>query len=124
MIHLDTHIVVWLSQRRERKLSRAAAQIIRRETAVISPLVGLELAYLSEIDRLDADPERVMAEMASEFGIVQSSASYADVCRTAVRQTWTRDLFDRLIVSNAIVDGARLVTADARILDNFKDAVW
>lgn len=124
MIHLDTHVVVWLSQRRERKLSRAAAQIMRRETAVISPLVGLELAYLSEIDRLDADPERIMAEMASEFGIVQSVASYADVSRTAVRQTWTRDLFDRLIVSNAIVDGARLVTADAKILDNFKDAVW
>lgn len=124
MIHLDTHIVVWLSQRRERKLSRAAVQIMRRETAVISPLVGLELAYLSEIDRLDADPERIMAEMASEFGIVQSSAPYPDICRAAGRQTWTRDLFDRLIVSNAIIDGARLVTADAKILAHFKDAVW
>jgi PIN domain nuclease of toxin-antitoxin system len=37
---------------------------------------------------------------------------------------WTRDPFDRLIVANAMADGAPLITADETILANFRDAVW
>ena len=90
----------------------------------MSPMVVTELAYMCEIGRLQADAERVQAQLEHEFGVTVSMASFSDVCRTSIRQTWTRDPFDRLIVANAIVDGARLVTADQVILDNFKDAIW
>lgn len=96
-----------------------------RESAIaLSPIVIVELAYMTEIGRLKADPEGVQANLENEFGITLSNAVFLDVCRTSLRQTWTRDPFDRLIVANAIADGARLVTADERILEHFQDAVW
>ena len=49
---------------------------------------------------------------------------FADVVAAATTFAWTRDVFDRLIVANAMTDGARLLTADQHILDNFRDAVW
>lgn len=96
-----------------------------RENAIaLSPVVIVELAYMTETGRFKADPEGVQANLENEFGITLSKAVFADVCRTSLRQTWTRDPFDRLIVANAIADGARLVTADERILEHFPDAVW
>lgn len=124
LIHIDTHIAVYLEQKRPRRISRDAAWLMREEPIAMSPLVVMELAYLSEIGRLDADAERIQAHLEKEFGITTSTALFADVCRTSIRQSWTRDPFDRLIVANAIVDGARLITADRVILENFKDAVW
>lgn len=38
--------------------------------------------------------------------------------------SWTRDPFDRLIVANALADGADLVTADERIRQHTDIAVW
>lgn len=124
MIHIDTHIAVWLNQKKPGKLSRHAARAMRENTLVMSPMVLTELAYMSEIDRLAADPERVQAQLETEFGITVSTAAFSSVCRASIRQNWTRDPFDRLIVANAIVDGARLVTSDERMFDNFVDAVW
>lgn len=86
--------------------------------------MGLELTYLAEIGRLDLDAVQVLADLRSGFGIEPSTAPLADVCRAAASLVWTRDLFDRLIVANAIADGARLVTADEKILENFPGAVW
>lgn len=37
---------------------------------------------------------------------------------------WTRDPFDRLIVSNASVDNHILLTKDYHILNHYENAVW
>ena len=39
-------------------------------------------------------------------------------------ELWTRDPFDRLIVAQARLQGAHLVSADRRIAENFKLTVW
>ena len=42
----------------------------------------------------------------------------------AIAQSWTRDPFDRIIVANAICAESQLLTKDANILGNYKNAVW
>ena len=37
---------------------------------------------------------------------------------------WTRDVFDRLIVAQAALDGAALVTTDRAIRKHYPKAVW
>ena len=42
----------------------------------------------------------------------------------ALELDWTRDLFDRLIVAQAALDGAALVTTDKVIRKHYSKAVW
>ena len=84
----------------------------------------LELEVLSELRRIANDSAEIIADLGSEFGLTVASTPFIAVIEAARTFAWTRDPFDRLIVANAIADGARLLTADATILANFKDAVW
>jgi PIN domain nuclease of toxin-antitoxin system len=38
--------------------------------------------------------------------------------------TWTRDVFDRLIVANAMVNGNILLSKDHKIRENYIHARW
>jgi len=42
----------------------------------------------------------------------------------ALKQSWGRDPFDRLIVANAKAADAPLVTKDERIHQNYLRAIW
>lgn len=124
MIHLDTHAAIWLAEANERRLSRAARRLIDRQPLAISPAVVLELKVLSEIGRLQNPPAAILTRLYDQASVTPSAAAFAEVVAAAATFAWTRDVFDRLIVANAMADGARLLTADQHILDNFRDAVW
>jgi acetylornithine deacetylase/succinyl-diaminopimelate desuccinylase-like protein len=49
---------------------------------------------------------------------------HTDVVPVGDTAAWTRDPFDRLIVANAMADGATLITADRVILRHFDQAIW
>lgn len=126
MIHLDTQIVAWLYLRKTRNLGEAAQKLLRRAKApVISPLVIVELEILTELGRISPPSVPAMiATLEEQIGLVQSDASMSAVSEAACRFAWTRDPFDRLIVANAMADGAILITADQVILRHFDKAVW
>lgn len=42
----------------------------------------------------------------------------------ALKESWTRDPFDRLIVANAKAAGAPLITKDERIRKHYRRAIW
>lgn len=124
MIHLDTHVVLWIAQRAENRLSAGARRSIARHERTVSPVVLLELELMHEIGRLKASPDEVLSAIRSQLTLAVSRAPLTEIVESARPLTWTRDPFDRLIVANAIADRVSLVTADANILDHFKDAVW
>jgi PIN domain nuclease of toxin-antitoxin system len=84
----------------------------------------LELEVLFELRRIANDSAEIVAGLGSQFGLTVASAPFIRIVEAARTFAWTRDPFDRLIVANAMADGARLLTADETILANFKDAVW
>jgi PIN domain nuclease of toxin-antitoxin system len=87
-------------------------------------MVLMELETVHEAGKLKTEPDRLVRVVEREFGLSVSRAVFAEVIASARGFAWTRDPFDRLIVANAMADGARLVTADATILAHFEGAVW
>ena len=79
---------------------------------------------LFELRRIAADATTILARLSEQIGLTVCDTPLPRVVDAARTFAWTRDPFDRLIVANAIADGARLLTADETILANFKDAVW
>jgi PIN domain nuclease of toxin-antitoxin system len=124
LIQIDTHVVIWLAERRLASLSAAAVRLVERETLEISPMVLMELETLHESGKLKNNPDRLVEVVIRDFGLGRSAAAFADVIASARTFAWTRDPFDRLIVANAMADSVGLLTADETILANFKDAVW
>jgi PIN domain nuclease of toxin-antitoxin system len=124
VIHLDTHVVIWLAERRRSSLSRVARRIIERDELAISPMVALELETLHAVGRLKSEPDQVLDVAERAFSVARSPAGFNDVVEAARIFAWTRDPFDRLIVANAIADGVRLLTADGNIQRHFSGAVW
>jgi PIN domain nuclease of toxin-antitoxin system len=124
MIHLDTHVVVWLYEKKRERFSDLALELIESEDLAISPIVLLELQYLFEIDRILAGPGVVFAYLRERLGLEPDSTPFANVARKAVEMTWARDPFDRLITAQAACAGTTLVTKDTQILKNYPGARW
>ena len=124
LIHLDTHVIVWLFAGDLDRLSDAARQWIERASLVISPMVELELQYLHEIGRTSRPGREVVADLATRLGLTRSTASFADIAERAASLAWTRDPFDRIIVASALADGCPLLTKDDNIRQHFTAAVW
>lgn len=124
MIHLDSHVLVWLYSGDLDLLSRPALDRIEAEELFVSPIVELELQYLYEIGRLTQAGPVIVEDLVHQLGLRVADAPFSRVVREAGRITWTRDPFDRLIVAQATLDRAPLLTKDRLIRANFGDAVW
>jgi PIN domain nuclease of toxin-antitoxin system len=86
-------------------------------------MVQLELSYLHEIGRLRVGGADIIADLEHRVGLRRSDLPL-DALDTAAALTWTRDPFDRLIVADALVAGAALVTKDRSIHDHTSIARW
>jgi len=122
--YLDTHVVIWLFGGEEQRLSKAATDLIRGEEILVSPAVVLELQLLHEIKRLRAVGLKVIERLSSEIGLAVCRLPFTSVLEHAVKQSWTRDPFDRLIVAHASANDAPLITKDEQIRRHYKRAVW
>lgn len=124
LTHLDTHVVAWLFAGRADLLSARARTEIEGGDLVISPIVVLELQYLWETKRTTEPASVVVDDLASRIGLGLSQAPFPAVARKAVGLAWTRDPFDRLLVAQAALDGARLVTKDRVIRNHYAASIW
>lgn len=124
VVHLDTHVVAWLFAGAVRRLPPAVRRLVERSSLAISPMVELELQYLFEIGRT-AQPGRIVAhDLADRIGLAISDSPFPQVVAGAAQLGWTRDPFDRLIVSQSLLDGARLITGDKTIRRHCRTATW
>jgi PIN domain nuclease of toxin-antitoxin system len=123
VVHLDTHLVLWLYEALEAKFRPALRHLEGKEIA-ISPMALLEVQYLHEIGRSRAGAAAVFSSLAETSGLALTRTPWDDVVRVALGLGWTRDPFDRLIAATAMVEGALLVTADARLRQHCPNAAW
>ena len=122
--YLDTHVTLWLYAGETARISKRAADLINGEALLASPIVLLELQYLREIGRLAATPRAVVAELEATCGAGDTEPPLEAVVEQAQDIDWTRDVFDRLIVAQAALDAAALVTTDRTIRKHYPKAVW
>lgn len=126
MIYLDTHVVFWLYARgAEAGISEAVREVLRTSQDIrISPMVRLELQYLHEVNRVGVPPTPVLDELASVLGLKVCDAPFPGVVQAAEAETWTRDPFDRLIVGQAALQRASLVSKDEVIRAHYPRTIW
>ena len=84
----------------------------------------LEAQNLFELGQLTRPAAEVFDALAAVIGLRMSDVPFFAVAREAEQQTWTRDPFDRLIVTQASLEGAGLVTKDAAMHAAYARAIW
>jgi PIN domain nuclease of toxin-antitoxin system len=70
------------------------------------------MEFLHEIKRIKKPALEITTALATEIGLRICDAPFALVARQAMHERWTRDPFDRLIVAQARVARATLITRD------------
>lgn len=123
-LSLDTHVVVWLYEKRLDLLSENARRLIEKNDLWISPMVQLELQYLYEIGRKSQPATEVITYLTGRMGLMVRDLSLVRLIANATLLPWTRDPFDRMIVSHAQAQGCQLLTADKIIRQHFAQACW
>jgi PIN domain nuclease of toxin-antitoxin system len=124
MIYVDTHVVVWLLEGKIDEFSPATSELLDRSSLAISPAVILELKFLSEVGKITGDINKYIALIDRELNIVIEDQRFAEIVNASLAYSWTRDPFDRLIVAQASLDDATLVTRDRTIRKNYAKALW
>ena len=124
LAYLDTHIAVWLYAGLVDKLTDAAKSAIDESDLVVSQMVRLELQYLFEIGRIKVKSDTIIRNLSKTIGLRISNIPFGQVIEEALKINWTRDVFDRLLVSEAIVAKLDFISADRNILKNFKKTIW
>jgi PIN domain nuclease of toxin-antitoxin system len=124
LIHLDTHVVVWLAAGGAGLSERARNALEEAGEVHCSPMVRLEMQYLFELGRITHPASEIHDLLSATIGLRVSDAPFFAVAREAERQTWTRDPFDRLIVAQAAIESAPLLTKDESMRAAYPRAVW
>ncbi len=123
-VFLDTHVVVWLYSGLINKISTNAAKQIEDNEVMISQMVRLELQYLFEIGRITTSADEMIDELKQLIGLTVSNSTPNEIFSNAIQQSWTRDVFDRLIVAEASVQNKILLSKDRRIRDHYSKTIW
>jgi PIN domain nuclease of toxin-antitoxin system len=124
VIYLDTHAAAWLYAGLVERFAPSVRELLAKEELFVSPMVELELQYLHEIGRIGEGGRTVVAGLAALVGLRVCDRPFEQVVAKAVDQTWTRDPFDRLIVAQAAVTDALLVSKDRSIREHYSKAFW
>ncbi len=77
-----------------------------------------------EIGRITVEPRSIIDDLKEIIGLQLLNYNFKDLIFTSLSVDWTRDPFDRLIVSETILNKAKLLTKDEKILNNFSNAIW
>ena len=124
ILHLDTHVIVQLYAGKQGPFPSRARAALDHSRLVYSPVVELEVQYLHEIGRISVGPEVIFPYLADRIGLAPDDTPYLVVTRKALGLSWTRDPFDRLITSAAMVSDRPLLTRDRTIRDHYSAAFW
>ena len=124
MIYADTHVVAWLHAGRADLIPPRARTLMEDDSLLVSPMVVLELEYLFEAGRASESAHTVLQALGRDVGLRICDLPFAEVATKALRQSWTRDPFDRIIVAQAALRRAPLITKDATIRAHYDRALW
>jgi PIN domain nuclease of toxin-antitoxin system len=124
VVCLDSHAVVALFIGGPRKIGRTALREIDRCQPVITPAVILELQMLHEIGRIKFGAMHIFTRVAKAIGLAVDEPAWEPLYQQILKQSWTRDPFDRTIVGHAICCDALLVSKDEVIQRHYAKTVW
>lgn len=126
MIHLDTHVALWLSAGTESQLTAGVRALIDANDSAVSPMVEVELAVLREIGRITSGPAEIFSTLHRSLGLIVDPTPFGEVSAAAATEqfAFTRDPFDRVIAAQAAAAGVELLTKDRTLRNHLDFAIW
>lgn len=119
---LDTHAVLWW-QRDDRRLTRAARRAIAEADIVwVSAVSGWEVSIKAALGRLRLDEPFSVLLRADDF--TELPMTLAHTTRLQSLPDHHRDPFDRILVAQALVEGATLVSHDRVLAPYGATMLW
>jgi PIN domain nuclease of toxin-antitoxin system len=118
VVLLDTHILLWALDAPERLPQDVVAQIESPETTVYFSAASIwEIAIKTALGKIDFNysPEDI-ALAARDTGFVELPVSAAHGAQVAHLPLHHRDSFDRLLIAQALLMPAQLLTADSALV--------
>jgi PIN domain nuclease of toxin-antitoxin system len=112
---LDTEILLWMDRRPEKISHRLRASLDAGLEIYFSAASAWEIAIKTSLGKLSIS--RPLAAVMERFGFLELpvTAHYAEA--VAKLPLHHRDPFDRMLVTQAMVEGLVLVTADPRLAE-------
>ena len=113
-ILLDTHILLWCLEGRE-KLSPQARQIISSADEVYASAANIwEIIIKTSTGKLkiEVDPQEFV-QIIADSGFEMISIKPEHVLKLADLHDYHRDPFDRILIAQSLVEPLHLVTADS-----------
>ena len=115
---LDTHVWLWMQTDPDRIRPEARDRIVDlRNEVLLSAASGWEIAIKYALGhlRLPVDPASYVPSRMARSGTTGLPIQHSHALAVAALPPYHRDPFDRLLVAQAMREGATLVTADAQI---------
>jgi PIN domain nuclease of toxin-antitoxin system len=108
---LDTHIFIWWLTDNRQLSKKARALIIAADEVFISSASIWEAAIKIALKKLDTDIDTLIAAIPDE-GFNELPITTRHTAQLTELPPYHRDPFDRILISQAISEPLRLVTAD------------
>ena len=119
---LDTHVVLWWQTDDPRLGREARRAIATAEVVWVSAVSGWEVAIKSALGRIRLDEKFHLTVRADDFSELPVSLVHAD--RVAELPAHHADPFDRLLIAQAQIEGATVVTHDRAIEPYGVPVIW
>ena len=119
---LDTHVVLWW-QRDDRRLNKAARRAIAEAEVVwVSAVSGWEVAIKTALGRLRLDEPFSVLVRADDFTELPLTLSHTT--RLLALAPHHADPFDRMLVAQALVERATIVSHDRALEPYGAPVIW
>jgi PIN domain nuclease of toxin-antitoxin system len=116
---LDTHILIWLYEKRLNLLSEKAKKCIEENDLLVCPIINLEIEYLFEIKKIKDNAETIIGYLEKNIGLRVQNCEFKEIIEISINEKWTRDPFDRIIVAHAKYMDLTLISKDEKINKNY-----
>ena len=118
---LDTHVLIWWDE--GARLSREARSAIRdAEQVYVSAVSGWEIAIKTALGRLR--PLRSVTEAIEESGFEELPVRLRHAAALTALPLHHRDPFDRMLVAQASLEGAAIVSKDEELRPYGVSLLW
>ena len=124
LVYCDTHVIVLLYANELSLFPRQALRLLEHGNLFVSPVVLLELEYLYEVGKIKIDAEKIFKGLEKSIGLKTCHQDFSKIILESLKQSWTRDPFDRIIVAQASISKSSLITKDEFIHKHYSHAVW
>lgn len=119
---LDTHVVLWWQTDDRRLGAEARSAIVQAELVWVSAVSGWEVALKTALGRLRMDEPFPLLVRVNDFTELPLTLRHTE--RFSTLEAHHADPFDRLLVAQALVEGATFVTHDRAFEPYGTQVIW